>query len=160
MIMKKIILLSAFSLIAIASNVNAQVADDKYLTIPCEHPEIHKQLVELNTLKLNGQAKLSMFQVIQVPTKAYVPVLVNVEKGKRYMVNISADKSYRNLEMSMIDGDKNELFRVTAKGKKGENAYLTKEFEAKETGQYWLILHQSIKKGSSECLGVGIIALN
>lgn len=159
MIMKKI-LLGAMSLFALTSAIQAQEMEDKYATIPCEHAEIHKQLVQLNNVRLNEGAKLSMFQVIKVPSKAYVPVLVSVEKGKKYALNIVADQAYRNLKITMIDGDKKEILKAEANHRKGDQSFINQEFVAQETGQYWLILHQSIKKGSPECLGIGIIALN
>lgn len=153
-------LILSISILMLTTQGNAQSLQDQYPLLPCDNDEIHRSLVVANETHLNKDGKLTMFQLIEAPDKAFVPVLISVVEGKRYALNVSVDPAYKKLDLAVIDGEQTEIVKHTSRNRKGDRSVSRQVFTAKETGHYWLVLNLASGKKASNCVGIGIIELN
>lgn len=156
----KVFWILSVSILMLSTQVIAQGQQENYPLMPCDNDQVHKNLVVANEKQLNNQGKLTMFQLFEVPNDVFVPILISLEEGKRYALNLSVDPGYKVMEFAVIDGDKTEVVKHKSRNRKGDSVVTQKVFTAKETGMHWLIVSQKVGKKASNCVGVSLIELN
>ena len=123
----------------------------------CNDAKLHSELVTLNETFENQGFKLSLFNIISIPEKAYLPISVTMKQGKMYQINYIVQEDYKNYTMILIDKNKKEIFKLDLKSKKTKNHYSTQGLIAPYSGDYWLILTQKVKGQKQACAGISVM---
>jgi len=83
-------------------------AQDGFQPEPCQDSKIHAELVTLNESFHSQGFSIAHFNVITIPHKTFVPVMVNMKQGKVYQLNFIAARDFHKYDVVLVDKDKNE----------------------------------------------------
>jgi hypothetical protein len=122
----------------------------------CKDNFMHSQLVSIDNALENQGFKLVQYQLVNMPSGAYVPLFVTLEKDKMYQMNFVANKGYSQYTFVLMDKDHKKWIDLKVKQKENKD-HLTQSFAAPESGQYVVILTQKVKGQDATCGGFSML---
>lgn len=123
----------------------------------CDDGKLHYELVTLNESFENQGFKLFLFQSLNIQTKTYLPIKLQLEQGKMYQINYIVQDNFKNYDMILIDKNKKELFKIQVKNKKTDKHYSSQGLVAPYSGDYWLILTLKVGGAKKACAGLSVM---
>lgn len=120
----------------------------------CEDKAVHSKLVNLNQDLEQNNNKLLLFNVLNLQSKAYAPVVVHLEQGQSYIINYVASSSATRYEIMFVDKSQRELFKHSVKSLEPSDYVYSNTITAPYSGNYALIINQKTK--GAGCAGVSI----
>src|SRR5690554_5062069 len=132
-------------------------AQDGFQPEPCQDSKIHAELVTLNESFHSQGFSIAHFNVITIPHKTFVPVMVNMKQGKVYQLNFIAARDFHKYDVVLVDKDKNEIVKMKAKGKSSEGHHFSQSITPPYTGNYWVIISQNVKGNDRSCIGFSLL---
>lgn len=126
----------------------------------CRDTFLHSEMVDYNSDFLQQGFNIQLFQVVEFPKNTYVPISIQLEKGKMYQFNFVMNRFFQNASVAFIGKDKKEFFKDKWRGKTSQQHWFSKSFVAPYTGEYWLIMSQKAKDREIVCGGLSVLKVN
>lgn len=147
-------LLAATPLLSLAQNPQMETLNPKEV---CDDPYLHSEMVSYNEDFLQQGFTVDLFQVVQFPKNAYVPVRIHLEQGQMYQINFVANRFFQKVSVTLMGKDKQQIFQEKFKGKTSQQHWFSKSMVAPYTGDYWVIMTQKAKDRDMVCGGLSIL---
>jgi len=123
----------------------------------CDDPYLHGEMVAYNEDFLQQGFTVDLFQVVQFPKNAYVPVRIHLEQGQMYQINFVANRFFQKVSITLMGKDKEQIFQEKFKGKTSQQHWFSKSMVAPYTGDYWVIMTQKAKDKDMVCGGLSVL---
>lgn len=120
---------------------------------PCTDSTVHSLLVHKNTEWETKGYQLHTNHEVLMSNGGYTPFIIQVQKGKKYVVNFIPHPLAKNIFVNIADQDKKEI----KKAKAYKNQEVSLEFTAQYDGTYYILTKQKIRKSKTVCGGFSIL---
>jgi len=122
----------------------------------CKDNAMNSKLVTLDEEMEQRGFKLVQYQMMNMPSGAFVPVTVKLEKDKMYQFNFLASGNYSQYTVTLVDETHKKWIDQKVK-QKDNKAMFSQSFAAPATGNYIVILTQKVKGQNEACGGLSIL---
>lgn len=119
----------------------------------CTDSLLHAALINRNSNWEVQQYKIHTTIQLSMLNNAYTPFIIDVKKGKSYVVNFIPNPKAKGVFISVIDKDKNELGKLKGKA----NKPYTIQFTAQYDGQYFVLVKQKVSRSKDVCGGISVL---
>jgi len=126
----------------------------------CNDKVMHTELVMLNKSLEDRGFTLVQFNTMNMPSGAYLPMIVQMEAGKMYQVNFISSKDFKEFNITLLDKSRTKLIDKKVKQKNGGKHQVSESFVAPYSGNFTLIVSQKVKGKDEACGGVSILKAN
>lgn len=123
----------------------------------CTNKDMHTRLVSMDDEWEGKGFKITVFNLMSMPSGYFVPVQVPVQEGREYKVFFLAHKNYQQYSFALIDDKRNKLTDLKVKSKTGQSNEFTHSFKATYTGTMWIILSQKVRGSDDACGGISVL---
>ncbi len=119
----------------------------------CNDSLIHSELISRNSKWEAEKFQIHTTVQLSMLNDGYTPLIIDVKKGKNYVVNFIPSPKAKGIFLSVIDKEKNEMGKLKGKA----NKTYTLQFTAQYDGQYWVLAKQKVKGSKEVCGGFSIL---
>lgn len=142
------IMLSLNSVLAQTNNVS-----------DCNNPHINTILVNTNSALETSGYKLITTKMITLYPKTITTQQLKLEAGKVYQLNFILPSNYKNVQITLINQNKEEVFKDKLRSKEGNKTVFNKSVTPTSSGNYWVVIDAVMNDKSLTCIGFSTLCL-
>jgi hypothetical protein len=148
-------LLLGSSILTSSTKVLAQGATDTKVST-CTNSTINSSLVSANKASEKKGYTLTTFQIVDLPSKTYLPIALNTVSGAQYEINFVTHSKNKEYTVAVIDENRKEVMKTHKKIKAVGDEIMNATFKPTKPGNYWIVLSQKVNNNES-CSGISIL---